>query len=127
MYKKNDKPKEQLISAGAARALTEQGITFISSTNKIILVHEATVIAELSKTGSRFLGPAISLLDTSSAQGMLRIQTRANIDRHYEETGDIVTTNQMRQLLSQDDHLGVALKLLEKERPYQNMHQLMNR
>lgn len=67
---------------------------------------DATVITKISKTSARLLGPAIGLLDAKGAEGLLRVQTRANIDRYYLTTRDLMGKVKMHQMAARGDHIG---------------------
>lgn len=115
------------ISPGTARSLANHGITAINSADKIILKRNGSVIANVAKTSSSLLGPAISVLDAGAARGLLRIQTRANIDRFAAKTNNPTATAKLQHLLSKGDHAGVALKLLEHGFRYKNLNDLTSR
>lgn len=114
------------LSPSTSRSLAKYGITAINSADKIILKRNGSIVASIAKSSSSLLGPAISFLDAGVAQGVLRIQTKANIDRFYDKTGDIATTAKLRQRLSRGDHTGVVLKLLENGYRYKNLNDLTN-
>ena len=90
----------EIISPSTAKRLANYGITFINSANEIILKRDATVITKISKTSARFLGPAIAVLDAKSAEGLLALQTRSNIDRYYSKSHDLTGKLKMQQMLS---------------------------
>ncbi len=116
----------EIISPATAKRLAGYGITFINAANEIILKREATVIAKISKTSARFLGPAIATLDSKAAEGLLRLQTRSNIDRYYDKTGDLIGKLKMQQMLSSGNHIGVVVFLLSEGHQYKNVHELLN-
>lgn len=117
---------DDVISPSTARRLASYGITFISSADQIILKRDSTVVAKIAKTGGRFLGPGISLLDAQAAEGLLRAQTRININRYYEDTGDLSGMVTMQQMLSQNDHVGVVIFLAAHGRGYRSYSELLN-
>lgn len=88
---------------------------------------DATVITKISKTSARLLGPAIGLLDAKGAEGLLRVQTRANIDRYYLTTRDLMGKVKMHQMAARGDHIGVVLYLLSQGYQYRNMKELLDR
>lgn len=121
-----DPALHEIISPATAKRLAAYGITFINSANEIILKRDATVVAKLSKTSARLLGPAIAMLDAQAAEGLLRLQTRSNIDRYYQKTNDLAGRLKMQQMLSRDDHPGVVIFLLARGHRYKNIGELLS-
>ena len=120
-----EESQSAMVSPGTARTLAKYGITVINSANETILRRGATVVAKISKTGARFLGPAISFLDEAAANGLLRMQSRVNVDRFYEDTGNLDVQIQLLRHLSADEHIMIVIILSAHDYPYRNIKQLL--
>ena len=79
----------------------------------------------MTKTAGNILTLGLGFLDTAIAKSILDVQTQANIERFFQETGDVLVKIELENLQADGRYTEIVLKMAEYGYQYKNIPDLL--